>query len=524
MKSKQSLALMLAFVLLLSLIAACSPNAADSPSPSAPAETKKPEEPAKQEPAQPAEEKYAKQISYSMMTWSNVAVFPENNWMLQQIEKKFNVKLQVQTIANSEYPQKLAVLAASNSLPDIIVTRIPWSQEVPYAKDGLLLQLDDYLDTSLPEYMAIREQRSFDALKVDGKLYALPSVVVPQDGTFQVRKDWLEKLNLQAPTNIREFEEVARRFAQDDPDGNGVADTYAFTLSPIRLTQIGWPFAYNLFDGYPYEWYNDNGKLVYGAIRPQFKDALRWLRKLVDEGLANVKADMTDPTMAMNDIYAGKQGFTFFPVQILAATDSRTMDLKKNTGGVGEFQWFGPMESASGNTFIPAVGVRSWNRTILNANIEEPERALDILNWMLTEEGHKYILLGEEGVHYTYDNEGVAVPTPEYASDPTKLLNLGIGNQLTLFSLRNLFGPNMPPHVLEGVDNNNKHIRYSPLYSEDLESMQKHGATLEALKNKFLMEALTKPNFNIDQEFDKYVDEWMKSGGDEVLAEAQKHL
>ena len=70
------------------------------------------------------------------------------------------------------------------------------------------------------------------ALKINGEVYCIPyfgglSSNVGFNTGF--RNDWLENLGLEVPSNLAELEEVVRAFAEDDPDGNGVDDTYAFT-------------------------------------------------------------------------------------------------------------------------------------------------------------------------------------------------------------------------------------------------------------------------------------------------------
>ena len=46
-----------------------------------------------------------------------------------------------------------------------------------------------------------------------------------------IRQDWLDNLGLDMPETFEEFKEVMRAFTEDDPDGNGVDDTYGFVSS-----------------------------------------------------------------------------------------------------------------------------------------------------------------------------------------------------------------------------------------------------------------------------------------------------
>src|SRR5262249_10280317 len=61
----------------------------------------------------------------------------------------------------------------------------------------------------------------------DGQMYGFPDPgTLPHIDGLVVRQDWLDKLNLKAPTNLDEFMTVAKAFTFNDPDGHGKADTY----------------------------------------------------------------------------------------------------------------------------------------------------------------------------------------------------------------------------------------------------------------------------------------------------------
>lgn len=44
-----------------------------------------------------------------------------------------------------------------------------------------------------------------------------------------IRQDWLENLGLEMPTSLDELYDVLYAFTYNDPDGNGVDDTYGIT-------------------------------------------------------------------------------------------------------------------------------------------------------------------------------------------------------------------------------------------------------------------------------------------------------
>ena len=54
-----------------------------------------------------------------------------------------------------------------------------------------------------------------------------------------VRKDWLDKLGLEEPSTMDEVADMLRAFINDDPDGDGEADT------------IGLAMRADVYGGYP---------------------------------------------------------------------------------------------------------------------------------------------------------------------------------------------------------------------------------------------------------------------------------
>ena len=65
-----------------------------------------------------------------------------------------------------------------------------------------------------------------DRLYTTGKL----ANVLPNHAIV-IRKDWLDNLGLEVPTTPEELLAVAEAFTYDDPDGNGVDDTYAINIT-----------------------------------------------------------------------------------------------------------------------------------------------------------------------------------------------------------------------------------------------------------------------------------------------------
>ncbi len=251
-----------------------------------------------------------------------------DNQYTRNIKERLNIVVEYAFKASSafDYQQKVSLAIASNDLPDAMIVG-PIELKEMYEADQLADMTDVYNDYASPVIKKIVEGTEGEALNsvtFDGKLMAIPNVQLQADGIhlLWIRKDWLEKLNLSPPQTIDQLEAVARAFVEQDPDGNGAADTiglagpsldgrlYAdFLHSTNNLYGFDGIFAaYNAYPGY---WLEKDGKALYGSIQPEMKEALGKLRDLYLAGLI-------DPEMAMrkspaDPIVSGKTGMFFGP-------------------------------------------------------------------------------------------------------------------------------------------------------------------------------------------------------------------
>ena len=64
---------------------------------------------------------------------------------------------------------------------------------------------------------------------VNGKIVALSKRPFIKPHSLWARKDWLDALGLEVPKTLEDLVNVSVAFTKQDPDGNGVDDTYGFT-------------------------------------------------------------------------------------------------------------------------------------------------------------------------------------------------------------------------------------------------------------------------------------------------------
>ncbi|MGI5899519.1 MAG: extracellular solute-binding protein [Christensenellales bacterium] len=234
----------------------------------------------------------------------------ENNWFTNWIKENANVDLEFIVSPSDEGRSKLNILLSSGDYPDIIlpVSMFTRTEVNYYGRQGIFLELNDYIDQhgtytreAFESYPNARAYASTEG----GSIYTLPAIAdslhlssLPKMWIYQ---PWLDALNLDTPTTTDELLTVLRAFRDDDPNGNGLKDEI-----PAAGAATGWNnqpevFLTNAFtyhDGYDKEqiWIeNDVVSVTY--ITDEYKEALKYVRTLVSEGLLAKESFTQDRTV-----------------------------------------------------------------------------------------------------------------------------------------------------------------------------------------------------------------------------------
>ncbi|MNW27888.1 Lipoprotein LipO precursor [compost metagenome] len=195
------------------------------------------------------------------------------------------------------------LLVATNDMPDVIYYN--WFDAVggpgKMLADGRIIRLNDYIDKYAPNLKKliesdeeIRKQITMD----DGTIYMFPYMRADAEklnatAGMIVRKDWLDKLNLEVPTTIDDWYTVLKAFRTQDPNGNGLQDELPYTANwgPGNLSKLhDFSPSFGVIGGFQFK----NGKIVYGPLEPEYKQFIETMAKWYQEGLF-------DPEMMTND-------------------------------------------------------------------------------------------------------------------------------------------------------------------------------------------------------------------------------
>lgn len=230
---------------------------------------------------------------------------PKNGVGKKMINQKYNVVWDDEQVPGSAFGQKKDAMIASGNMPEVLFTN-RWSDSiVKLAKEGAILPLDQYIsqfDTfkNIPQYV-------WDGMKgEDGKIYGIPNFFSAKFGQHLViRKDWLDNLGLQMPTNLEQLKKVAIAFTKDDPNQDGKNDTYGIEIGTGISPPIDTGAYWNEMD-----WYHKNaqGQYIPGIISQGSKQRIQFLHDLYQAGAIPQDWATTKRSDIEKNFWAGKFG------------------------------------------------------------------------------------------------------------------------------------------------------------------------------------------------------------------------
>lgn len=308
----------------------------------------------------------------------------EDNRALKYIEDTLNLDITFSWIVPSDtYGDKLNLSIADNEIPDMMIVDSVQLQQLAAADaiEDLTPYIEKYANADLLENYSQTEGVALEAATIDGKIMGIPNVQPQADAPIMVfvRQDWLDKLGLEGPKTLDDIEALARAFIEQDPDGNGEADTYGLTgtLNPVMVPSNlhGFDAVFNSYLAFPTLFYrNDAGEIVYGSVQPEMKDALARLAEWYAEGLIDPEFATKDTGKSNEIIAGGKGGIMFGPWWIpwWPLNDSVTNDPN------ADWQPYLIEDKDGGYTY--SMGGYTYSYVVVKKGFSHPEAALKILN------------------------------------------------------------------------------------------------------------------------------------------------
>lgn len=395
--------------------------------------SEKPKEGATATPSGTSASDYPKAFSYWAELDGDSAISMKNfneNAAYKEMEKITGSKVDFKhpTGSGTQIQEQFNLMVASRNLPDVVQTNWFNAARGPQSAidEGTIIRLNDLIDKNAPNFKKYLSEHPDIAsmIKTDkGDIYAFP--FIRGDDKIKVyygpviRKDWLDKVGVEAPTTIDEWEKVLIAFRDKDPNGNGKKDEIPFLLevSTVRNdllnAMIG---AWGILD----KFYQKDGKIQYGEMQPEFKDFLttmnRWYKDgLIDKDFAAVDGKLKDAKTANNQLGV-LYGYS-------SGTIGKFTDLMKDS--VPGFKMVALPNPTLKKGDTPAAGMISptypgEHSVAITTAAKEPEKIVKWLDYAYGQEGHMLFNFGIKGQSYELVN-GKPVYSDTIKANPNKL-------------------------------------------------------------------------------------------------------
>jgi putative aldouronate transport system substrate-binding protein len=398
---------------------------------------------------------------------------------------------------------------------------------------GLFPNLWNWLGSAGINYR--KNPETGEIIAIEGKRNATERIV-----TF-VRKDWLDKLGIAAPTTTQQFEDMLKAFKDNAATLLG---SDADKLICYAVTEdVGWTAA-GLIESKLDPNLSDKDQYVYGFddrrfTMPGTKEAVRILNKWYNQGLLwNDFALYGSGDTTLDDyLKAGYVGaYTQnYDLVFRDGENGINYNLSKIVGPDAKFVAIDPFEDANGNhTKYLYSAVGSDRKIFFPATNKEPLACMLYLDFISDAKNVEYLQIGDEGVTHTKNAEGVvfvqspdeahaaAKPNSGYNIDLTMTTN-GLrlsSDELTIKSMAYGYANVDPEDVVNAINVALNDAKYPT--SIDLgviESETTVGDTLTSYQRQTFDKAVAAAEADFDKVWDSGMADYLAAGGQDIIDE-----
>jgi putative aldouronate transport system substrate-binding protein len=328
---------------------------------------------------------------------------------------KEDLKLNVKFLTGDD--TKLNTYFAGGELPDIITIFGGNSQAAQKAATWAL-PLNELADQYDPYFYKVAQQQTLDWYRLeDGNTYGYPSFSntqehydsgsIPGADAFIIRNDIYEAIGKPSMATPEEFLAAMAKIKAQFPDVvpfgfrgfSASGDTGS--LGPIFQNHIGVPITND-----ENKWYNRNLD----------EDYLTWIKAFNEAHKAGYISDdnFSDDNTAFEEKVASGKYATIMASGIPQLNGT----LQKNIATNPTQKYIavdGPMSTVGNEPALNQTGISGWSVTYISKKVKDPQKAIQLYTYLLSEEGQFLTTYGIEGETFEFNADGKAVLLPEVA-------------------------------------------------------------------------------------------------------------
>jgi putative aldouronate transport system substrate-binding protein len=303
----------------------------------------------------------------------------------------------------ASYPDKLATLINSGSVPDLFVVSQAMVKIPQMVARDQIIDLTDYIKHS--PFLSHLDPSLFSAPQINGKTYFVP-YNYPKSKAIYLRRDVMQKygIRLSHTPTTEEFRTEMKKLVG--------TDVVPFTF-PKWIDNF--QYFYNSFGAWGGV-YLSGGKYVDGFQEPRMAKALAYLQQLYTDGILNKEFLTTENSMMREKTYTAQSASDIDYVTNYINYVQNTAAAQKPTDMFLIYKLVGP--DGNGGSLNEATQT-AW---VVSSKTKHPKEAVRLIEAIVTDPElyPAFYGIGLKGYHYELGNNGIIVPTKKAANSGYK--------------------------------------------------------------------------------------------------------
>ena len=323
------------------------------------------------------------------------------------IEAATGYKAEYNTLPASNATQTLMLTMANKNDYDLVV--VGRSNFATLKSNGVLLALNDYIDAIAPQLWDCIPEEAWKGVSDDeGNVYALPklySVDTEVASFMTVRMDLCEAAGItKLPTTISGFKDMLKKLKAY------YGNQYIILTGPYNKGTVGnsttIPMCIASAFGIYNDWMvDDDGNIIYMTEHENFAEMISFMRELYDDGILDVDYAANGSSSVDEKFASGKAIIEINSRETIVEVYA---SLKEKGVSVDDLGWISALHGDDGTcTYMETAQYATFSCIpALHA-----DNAADTINWIAKKvENQELISIGEEGVHFTWGEDGYPSP------------------------------------------------------------------------------------------------------------------
>ena len=321
---------------------------------------------------------------------------------LSEVEEKFNVKLELSAYSYTQWDEQVANQVKGDTLPDVFHANIDsfnfGTTYKKWAENDVLKPLPDDLSKWPNIQDLVQNASNIEYLKINNKLYGIPIVFDTSDysktfssHTYVYRRDWAKNCNVYQENDEYTWEQFMALIKAFSPT------TETDTIYPISDPEWNlYPSVVNFFKKAPYCYaQDDNGNHINNFTTDEFITGLKASKNIdvrrKDLSKSGGAGIIYDNFTYSNYSYLFKRNNNYAFLKVRAPESFYDEDTHRVY-----------TNDLHANKFVLDGSENWWSMTLFShrMNNKKQEKILDIMDWLLSEEGTRYAVYGKENLDY----------------------------------------------------------------------------------------------------------------------------